>query len=182
MPFLGERNDMPEPTCTVPECEKPLRSAKAKWCKMHYHRWYRHGDVNRVASGSEVSASHGRRYRIVTRQGHPLAGAAGRVYEHRLVLHDTIGPGSHPCHWCGVVLSWSSTRGDADCLMVDHLNAIGDDNRPENLVPACVGCNNTRGAQARAEALRKAGFWSQHDTIAGLKSGARRPAVRPHAV
>ncbi len=173
---------MAERTCTVPGCQSPPRTGKAEWCKKHYHRWYRHGGVSRVATGSGVTASAGRRYRYVCRPQHPLADKVGRVYEHRAVLFDAIGPGNHPCHWCGRELSWSATRGDSDCLMTDHVNGIGDDNRAENLVPACVGCNNTRGAQARGVALREAGWWSQHDTVANLRHPGRKPAVEPHAV
>lgn len=170
---------MDEPTCTVPGCDKPLRSSRAKWCKMHYHRWYRHGDVNRVASGAPVTASHGRRYRYVTRHGHPLAGATGRAYEHRVVLFDAIGPGGHSCHWCGREVTWESTRGDADCLVADHLNGVGDDNRSENLVPSCAPCNTARAMQARAGALRAAGWWSNNDTVGRL--GARKAPVTAHA-
>lgn len=30
--------------CVIDGCDKPARSISADWCKMHYHRWYRHGD------------------------------------------------------------------------------------------------------------------------------------------
>ena len=39
---------MPNRTCTIPGCEKPARSARAEWCAMHYHRWYRYGDPGEV--------------------------------------------------------------------------------------------------------------------------------------
>lgn len=35
-------------TCVIEGCEKPARSSSAEWCKMHYHRWYRHGDPHKV--------------------------------------------------------------------------------------------------------------------------------------
>jgi 5-methylcytosine-specific restriction endonuclease McrA len=43
-----------------------------------------------------------------------------------------------PCHWCGRI---------ADT--VDHRIpiALGGNNDPENLVPACRGCNSSRGAR-----------------------------------
>lgn len=65
------------------------------------------------------------------------------VYEHKYVLYEKIGPGPHPCHWCGVPLNWiPGTREGA--LLADHLNEDKRDNRPENLVPACNGCNTIR--------------------------------------
>jgi hypothetical protein len=144
---------------------------------MHYHRKYRHGSVNAVATGSGISASQGRRYLSVYAPGHPISSRNGKAYVHRVVLFDAIGPGRHACHWCGKSVTWDSTRGDADCLAVDHLNGVGDDNRLANLVPCCWGCNTARGQQARARALREAGWWSGHDTISHLRTGGRRPAV-----
>ncbi|NKT24515.1 hypothetical protein [Prescottella equi] len=156
---------MPKPTCTVDGCTKEARSYSADWCKMHYHRWYRHGSTERVATASQATASHGRRYRTVYTPGHPLAGKRGMAYEHRVALHDKIGPGIHDCHWCGTQVRWEANRTAHDALQVDHLNGIGDDNRHPNLVPACRRCNTLRAAQARHEALVAAGFWSSHDTV-----------------
>jgi len=146
---------------------------------MHYHRQYRHGSVNALASGSGVTASHGRRYVQTYRPNHPLADRGGKVYVHRATLYDTIGAGPHACHWCGTELNWTA-KGSPDCLNVDHLNAIGDDNRSDNLVPACSRCNSLRGQQARHDALRAAGFWSGNDTVANLRAGGRQPSVQAH--
>lgn len=164
---------MADRTCTVDGCENTPRSKSADLCPKHYHRWYRHGSVHRTANGAGISASKGRRYRTVAAAGHPLANANGRAYEHRIVLFDCIGYGPHLCHWCGTTVHWV-TKGEPGCLTVDHINSIGDDNRPENLVPACVACNTTRGQQAKAAALRVAGWWSNHDTIAHLRTSGRR--------
>ncbi|MEU8186026.1 hypothetical protein [Micromonospora carbonacea] len=163
---------MDHPTCEVAGCAKPTRSRAAKLCKMHYHRQYRHGSVDRTAHTAGISASKGRRYRAIYRAGHPLARSSGRVYEHRVVLYDQIGPGPHPCNWCGTTVHWDPVDGPA--LQVDHLNGVGDDNRPENLVASCNACNVARAQQARSAALRAAGWWSQHDTIAGLRGQRRR--------
>ena len=78
---------------------------------------------------------------------HPLAGVNGYVAEHRAVLYGEIGPGSHPCHWCGETVTWTNRligTGHPGMLVVDHVNANGLDNRPENLVPSCQGCNAAR--------------------------------------
>lgn len=164
-------------TCTLDGCDKPSRNLKSPaLCKMHYHRQYRHGAVDMVAHLSGVTASLGRRYRTVAAQGHPLAMANGRAYEHRVVLYDKIGAGVHACHWCGTEVEWVGKCEPRE-LQPDHLNNDGSDNRPENLVPSCRTCNTARGGQRRADALRAAGWWSEHDTIAALANGGRRAQI-----
>jgi hypothetical protein len=88
-----------------------------------------------------------KRYRLLKRKTHPLADKLGRVYEHRLALFDSMvatkaigagGGGRIPCFWCGRPVEWLVT------LFVDHLNFDRHDNRPENLVPSCNGCNAGR--------------------------------------
>jgi len=169
---------MSNPNCTTPECNKPARSPGSTLCPMHYHRAYRHGSVHKVANHSGVTVSHGRRYKTVTAKGHPIARSGGKVYEHRLVLWEAIGPGEHPCYHCQRTVSWDHGKGHPDTLQVDHLNNMGDDNRPENLVPCCTGCNTLRAQQRRSDALRQAGWWSVNDTIAGLKAGGRKPRMK----
>lgn len=161
-----------ERTCGVAGCAKPPRSGKAELCKMHYHRWYRHGDVDVVATGQRTGL--GRRYRNMHRPGHPLAGRNGHVYEHRYVLFELIGYGPHLCHWCNAPVTWSP-KGTPSCLQVDHLSDDGADNRPENLVPSCRDCNATRALQARSDRLRARGWWARNDTVA--VTSPRRPRV-----
>lgn len=166
---------MNDHTCAVPECVKPLRSSGAEWCAMHYHRWYRHGSVNKVSAKADLTVSKGRRYKHKHRPDHPLAFKGGLVYEHRMVLFDAIGYGPHACHWCGTEVDWKP-KGEEGELHPDHLNGYGDDNRLENLVPACRRCNTTRGAQARSDALRAAGWWSRNDTVAVTQPRVARVA------
>lgn len=164
---------MEKPTCILPDCSKPSRCNSPALCPMHYHRAYRHGDVNKSAHKSDVTVSHGRRYKMQAVKGHPLAKANNKVYVHRRVLFDTIGAGVHNCHWCGTEVEWFLEKTHERALHVDHLNNIGDDNRPENLVPSCMTCNGTRGSQRRADALREAGFWSGSVAVPALHVSVR---------
>jgi len=72
------------------------------------------------------------------------------------------------------MVTWDKDTTDPDGLQVDHLNSIKDANDRDNLVVSCRGCNVGRGAQARSDRLREAGWWSTHDTVAVL---GRRPRV-----
>lgn len=162
---------MSKPICTVPDCTKPRRSKSAKWCAMHYHRWYRHGSVDKVATASGIGAPKSK-YRTRGCAGHPLADKQGRTWEHRLVLFDLLGGADAPCHYCGLKLRWFAHRSEKDAMQVDHLNRVRDDNRPENLVPACRKCNVRRGMLERAGALRDNGWWSKNDTRSAIRSAA----------
>lgn len=162
------------PTCTVPDCAKPARSPRAALCPMHYHRAYRHGSVN--AKPQSIRTGTPRTYRLLYVPRHALAGRNGKAYEHRVVLFDTIGPGEHPCHWCGTTLEWLLPKGDPRNLVVDHLNEDKADNRAENLVPCCSSCNSARSMARRKRELAEAGAWSVNDTISGLACG--RPVNR----
>lgn len=73
-------------------------------------------------------------------RGHPLAWPDGRVRVHRAVLYDKIGPGPHPCAWCGRELDWF----ESPRITSDHLDGDTWNNDPDNLVPACLGCNGSR--------------------------------------
>lgn len=83
------------------------------------------------------------RYPYSVIPGHPLAHADGRVRIHRAVLYDAIGPGAHPCHWCGDLLTWKEN------LVVDHIDADTWNNDPSNLVPSCSSCNSRRATYVR---------------------------------
>jgi len=162
--------------CTVDGCTLPTRSKHASMCMKHYHRQYRHGNADAVATRSNISVSHGRRYKTKYNPRHPLASKHGIVYVHRMVLFDAIGYGPHPCHWCKTPVNWGP-KGSPDELQPDHLNGYGDDNEIDNLVPSCRSCNIARAGQARSAALRQAGWWSEHDTIAALRTQSRKSKV-----
>lgn len=139
--------------CSIEGCDKPSRSNPAGWCEKHYMRWYRHGDPLKLVEPLPLV-----RYRSVNRSGHPIAPASGRVHVHRLVLFDKVGPGSHPCHWCGRTVTWCVD------LEGDHVNGDRTDNRPENLVVSCRPCNCNRANVATVARRKREGFWSNHDT------------------
>lgn len=77
---------------------------------------------------------------------HPLANRAGHILPHRKVLYEKIGPGEHPCNWCGKALRWmAGIRSSPEAIEADHLDYDGLNNDPANLVPACHMCNCRRG-------------------------------------
>ena len=160
-------------TCSVDDCTKPPRTKSADLCPMHYHRWYRHGKLEANARNKQTGP--GRRYRTRHDPDHPMAMANGTVYVHRAVLYDQLGPGPHPCHWCTRPLEWNHEDRE-HALQVDHLNSVGDDNRPANLVASCLRCNVARGAQARHQRLLAAGWWENHDTV-GRSTGRKAPVA-----
>jgi uncharacterized Zn-finger protein len=105
---------------------------------MHYARQYRNGSIERVEPWIPPDYEHEQGYILVHAPGHPLAkNGRGRVYEHRMVFFDLHGPGPHRCHWCSRWVRWEK-------LHVDHKDGARANNRPENLVPSCNGCNTNR--------------------------------------
>ena len=128
---------LPRIACGITGCDKPARPGRQPICAMHYHRQYRTGRTERDEPlGRWLNSSDG--YYVSVSAEHPLAGKDGVVREHRAVAYDTHGEGPHPCHWCGKMLEWPK-------ICVDHLNGVRDDNRPDNLVISCNGCNGSRG-------------------------------------
>lgn len=105
------------------------------------------------------------RYVIRTEPTHPLSTKNGSIFEHRMVLYDAIGPGTHLCHWCGKQVTWHVRQqsgvysGD---LVVDHLDGNTVNNALTNLVPSCTQCNIRRNSthtiqQAEQYVLRPSG-------------------------
>jgi hypothetical protein len=95
--------------------------------------------------------THGRKllhYESTRIPGHPLAAKNGDVQMHRLLLYERIGPGSHPCQWCGAPLTWMARMrpNTPGYLTADHLDHDHRNNDPANLVPSCYRCNISRSA------------------------------------
>jgi hypothetical protein len=133
--------------CAADGCER--RGGARGLCKTHYSRWAVTGDplgLRRAPNGAGW-ISHG--YRVLSAPGHPLATQLGRVFEHRKVLFDKIGPGEHPCHWCAKTVSWDRRENAGEStLIADHLDSDTLHNDPSNLVPSCWKCNVNRGKSA----------------------------------
>ena len=75
----------------------------------------------------------------VLKPDHPLAYGGGLVFEHRLVVYEDTQGADPSCFWCDKAMTLAT-------VVIDHLNEVKDDNRRENLVPACNDCNRIRGA------------------------------------
>lgn len=122
------------------------------------------------------SRDKGTGYQFRRDPDHPLADAKGVVRVHRAVLFDAIGPGPHPCHWCGTILNWRTFRDSENptapgAITVDHLDLNHRNNAVDNLVPSCHACNVWRNPPHRPLVR------DSEDFIVG-KDGGRRRAVR----
>jgi hypothetical protein len=109
------------------------------------HRYFGHAVI--LADTAPRKRRLVRGYLVEDRKRHPVAQRHGKAFVHRVVLYDTIGPGWHPCHRCGTLLSWDYKFPHPLALTVDHLNRDRMDNRPENLAPCCNRCNPRDGAR-----------------------------------
>lgn len=125
-------------TCSIEGCLKPVCRGTRGWCRMHLGRWERHGDPNVMTWARRRVTSHGY-VRLSGFLGHPLADERGEVYEHRKVLFEFLGPGTHPCIWCSEPVAWEDGS-----LAVDHLDWNKQNNAVANLLPSCVPCNVRR--------------------------------------
>jgi hypothetical protein len=84
-------------------------------------------------------------YKSFRSNEHPLL-STGNIFQviavHRFILYEKLGPGTHPCHWCGKLLTWGG-RGPTS-IQTDHIDTVKSHNDPSNLVASCKRCNNMR--------------------------------------
>jgi hypothetical protein len=131
--------------CVVEGCDQP-RAYATGICNACYCRVRRTGTLDRRVFPRRTLASNG--YILISGQhDHPLANKSGSITEHRKILYETLGAGTHPCHWCSMPVRWQRctvgcTKGT---LVPDHLDGDKTNNHPSNLVPACNRCNAVRG-------------------------------------
>jgi hypothetical protein len=85
-----------------------------------------------------------KRYHMVRAPGHALAGPSGLMLLHRKLLFERIGPGWHPCYWCGEPVEWRRGGLTVGALVADHVDHDKLNNDPANLVPSCNPCNAHR--------------------------------------
>lgn len=124
--------------CAVQDCGKTaVGGYREPMCSMHRMRVRRSGSTDDPRQRNNRLLVKG--YWLVYQPDHPLLTHKGYVGEHRVVLYDKIGPGSHACVWCGTEISWEGFRWDG--IIVDHLDRNSENNSPDNLVPACNLCN-----------------------------------------
>lgn len=123
-------------TCALDGCEKvPVRG---RICPMHRQRRIRTGSYD-----LKPRTPQARYYLKAYRPRHPLSPTTGRGYTHRMNLYDAIGPGTHPCAYCGIAVTWGRN------LHVDHVDANRHNNDPANLRPCCATCNTRKSNAAR---------------------------------
>lgn len=125
--------------CTIHKCSKPATRANGQICEAHYYRARRAERHTPKTPRVRVGSRHPAGYMLIPVPGHPMAGKSGLAFEHRVIAYERGGAGDQDCHWCGTKLSWAEA-------VIDHLNEVKDDNRPENLVVACSPCNRARGS------------------------------------
>lgn len=143
----------PTPMCSVEGCGKDANRVRLGLCEMHYMRQRRKGSFDAFVPKQRYGHVHG--YVKVRCEGHPLVrGRRDAIeYEHRVVYYNAHGAGPFACHHCGARVTWAD-------MHVDHLNDIPHDNRIDNLVSSCPGCNQKRGLPKMVASVRK-----QHSTL-----------------
>ena len=145
----GQKTQPTLQTCSVDGCDAKANRIASGLCEKHYTRLRRTGTTEKRRRPEKTKHSSG-----FARDDHPLAKgkpSGSRIYEHRMIFFDAFGGGDHNCHWCGEKVSFED-------MHVDHVNAVKDDNRIENLVASCPPCNKQRGLQKMIGTMRSRGM------------------------
>lgn len=123
-------------TCSISACSNKVKNIGRMICAKHETRMIRTGDYTRRKPTVRTTRTNG--YVVVKMPEHPLCQSSGWIFEHRMVAYTKYGAGQQECHWCGIRMPW-------DQMVVDHMNNVKSDNRPDNLVVTCNTCNRSRG-------------------------------------
>lgn len=176
-------------TCTVDGCDRPSRARG--WCKMHWHRWRRHGDPMVVDVGPKPthvgclvdgcdSKHHAQGYctkhwQRVRKHGDPLYEGnhyPGRnrlavpTYEgmHKRLMYDRGKASAHKCVDCGkTAREWSYDGGCPNELRSEvGKYTLAYSVDQKRYSPRCVSCHRRKdGIITRARDSR--GGWAADD-------------------
>jgi 5-methylcytosine-specific restriction endonuclease McrA len=83
-------------------------------------------------------------YEVIYQPDHPISPIGGKVFRHRVIVYDLIGPGWHSCTHCGVDVTWDAHCPEPQALVVDHMDWNRSNNGLSNLVISCQPCNLKR--------------------------------------
>lgn len=131
----ARRKPRPRPTTKCEKCGKSFTAKLGTAGRFCSHPCY--------AASMAAPYVSGVAHRPRKARNHPIAPPSGTVAIARLVLYDKIGPGDHPCHWCGFTLRWTNQR-TPDAIFADHVDHDPTNDAPDNLVPSCHRCNAHR--------------------------------------
>lgn len=131
-----ERKERTLQECASAWCDRPATRIESGYCEACYVSARRHGSPRQPVGPKQKVSSSG--YVSVTDRDHPLSSRKGLLYVHRKVAYEKHAGRCPGCYWCGDPLTWEQA-------VVDHLNEVKDDNRPENLEVSCSRCNRVRG-------------------------------------
>lgn len=126
---------MAERRCEIPGCERSV-GPRAKWCAMHYQRWYRYGDPLQAgrAYGKGAAARHWR------------GDDVGYVGAHSRVRSKHGSAASHLCAHCGAQADdWAYDHADPNEKQ-DRRGAYSPD--PSHYFPLCRPCHRAYDKRA----------------------------------
>lgn len=174
---MAQKN-MQQGVCSVDGCGKRSRAMRSLYCEAHYYRLRRNGTMALKERRPSPKLRHSQGYVLVYVPGHAMATKGhSHAYQHRVVFYDAHGGGPFDCHVCG-------KSGTLDDMHVDHLNEVKDDNRLDNLKPACPLCNQWRG-KTREQVARRGSHvvWLEYNgERLPISEWARRIGIARHSI